>query len=207
MCSISLVKAEKEIKLLQWMSEQLNLSCSPQTCPWTQRRYQRKPPCWWLCCLLQNKRQFCRIPPSLAAAKTPETGALGGCFPKSSTHAGVKGHKRLIHITSIGLNTPVQFEEGYTHDNSKTVLSSCRHLLTGWANVLDGGVKVVQIWCDSPLVYYSEQSSVCTKQDSRRRNIIHFISTKIKRLSKCSSCSGLILNMYLPTFGCERNHG
>lgn len=54
-----------------------------------------------------------------------------------------------------------QFCEGYTHDDSKTVLSRRRHLLTGRADVLDGCMKVIQIWCDSPLVHYRQ---MCEKE-------------------------------------------
>lgn len=73
-----------------------SISCSHQTCSWTQKRCQRRPLCWLLCHLLQSKRRFCWIPPELAVAGTPETELLDECFPGSSAHTGVKEHKRLI---------------------------------------------------------------------------------------------------------------
>lgn len=73
-----------------------SISCSHQTCSWTQKRCRRRPLCWLLCHLLQSKTRFCWIPPELAVAGTPETELPGECFPGSSAHAGVKGHKRLI---------------------------------------------------------------------------------------------------------------
>lgn len=74
--------------------------CSPQTCPWTLRRCQRKPQCWWLCCPLQSKRQSFQILPSLSAAGTPVTELLDDCFPGSSAHTKVKGHDIFIIPTA-----------------------------------------------------------------------------------------------------------
>lgn len=73
-----------------------SISCSHQTCSWTQKRCQRRSLCWLLCHLLQSKRRFCWTPPELAVAGTLETELPDECFPGSSAHTRVKGHKRLI---------------------------------------------------------------------------------------------------------------
>lgn len=49
-----------------------------------------------------------------------------------------------------------------THDNGKAVLRGRRHLLTSWANLLDCGMKVIQIGGDVPLVYF------CCKWNHRK---------------------------------------
>lgn len=46
--------------------------------------------------------------------------------------------------------------EGYTHNNSKAILSSGRHFLAGRADVLDGVVQVVQVGGDVSLVHWRQ---------------------------------------------------
>lgn len=64
------------------------LNVSPQTWRWTRRRWRRRLPWRWSCCLLQSRMPPWRTPPWPSAAVSPVTAPLGGCSLRNPATPG-----------------------------------------------------------------------------------------------------------------------